>query len=1272
MNNFQRLIMCTLVAVFLAMAGCRSSDEDVPKAHYGQSAKQEKTGRALPPAAPPQQRFAELDRNGDGSLDRSEFLQNAGTANKRTGEAQLFREIDGNRDGSVSLDEFIHRPAKFAHHKMDKDANGLLSFQEFYEGDMAWANAEQAQRVFELMDLNDNGTLETSEYLSRPSEAWFARSDLDGDGLLSLEEYGARNNALVGAGHCELVFRLIDEDGNGMLSPTEFADAPPEQAFYRRDNNGDGILSLEEFLVPFATAEQQNVRKAIFDEKDCDRSGSLSLAEFKLTTREAKFRRLDLDLDGEISMEEFAANELTPEGMARAVHVFSARDLDEDGNLSILEFSGASAAVTFYEKDADGDGLLSKEECLAEVSGAEAIRLETDLFMLRDRDANDRLTLSEYTAHTPEVAFRMMDRDGNGELDLAEFRQSDVPNGSDQCVKRAFEATDADGSGGIGPTEYSSRSNRAWFRCMDVDADDRLSREEFAVKNTALVETNRFEPLFKAMDSDGNLAVSEEEYCRESTEVSFIRRDDNGDGKLAFAEYSGAKDPDASAQAKKDFDRKDIDKDGMLTVQEFGRRLKAGTFHEKDADGDGLLSKEECLAGVSSADSIRLETDLFMLRDRDANDRLTLSEYTTHTPEVAFRKMDRDGNGELDLAEFRQSDVPDGSDQCVKRAFEATDADGSGGIGPTEYGARSNRAWFMRMDVDADDRLSREEFAARNTALVETNRFEPLFKAMDSDGNLAVSEEEYCRESTEVSFIRRDDNGDGKLAFAEYSGAKDPDASAQAKKDFDRKDTDKDGMLTVQEFGRRLKAGTFHEKDADGDGLLSKKECLAGVSGADSIRLETDLFMLRDRDANDRLTLSEYTTQTPEVAFRKMDRDGNGELDLAEFRQSDVPDGSDQCVKLAFEATDADGSGGIGPTEYGARSNRAWFMRMDIDADGRLSREEFAARNTALVQTNRFEPLFKAMDSDGNLAVSEEEYCRESTEVSFIRRDDNGDGRLAFAEYSGAKDPDSSAQAKKDFDRKDIDKDGMLTVQEFGPRLKAGTFHEKDADGDGLLSKEECLAGVSGADSVRLETDLFMLRDRDANDRLTLSEYTTHTPEVSFRKMDRDGNGELDLAEFRASDVPNGSDQCAKRAFEATDTDGSGGIAPTEYTSRSNRAWFMCMDVDADGRLSREEFAARNTALVQTKRFEPLFKAMDSDGNLAVSEEEYCRESTEVSFIRRDDNGDGKLAFAEYSGTKDPDASAQAKKDFDRKDTDKDGMLTIPEFADATPSPTPK
>ncbi len=671
-----------LIVASVTITGCHSNKPVVPKAGSGKAVKEGDVVRKSAPPPTPERKFALLDRNQDDSLDMGEFIQNARTPESRQREMRVFHVVDRNQDGQVSFDEFTRRPSEAGHVYMDTNSDEVLTFEEFHHGDMRWAQVEHAQRVFQLMDRNDSGVLEGEEVYGRSTEAWFVRSDQDGDDRLSLEEYAARNVPLARAGRCELIFGLFDADRDGMLTLAEFSNSPPEESFFRRDTDGNAALSLDEFLAS-RPVEQRDDLTVTFEEKDYDGNGKISLTEFKLPGHDARFRRLDSDQDGSVSLEEFASDETTAESLARAMRVFSAKDADQDGALNASEFSESPKSIKLYENDTDGDGSWSVEEfhqadmkeataewarktfdkmdrngdgrlnpaeqasrspqvwfmfldadengsvsakeysnfnpwlvesghctvvfdlmdaskdgSLTEAefvnkppemefykrdrSGDRFLNLEefairtgttaeqTKVFKDKDSDRDGKMNLEEYLASPKKSRFDEMDLNGDGTLDLSEFHQGDMPGATAPCAQHAFEATDTDKSEGVDPAELRSRPKKAWFACMDVDFNSRMSQEEFAARNSTLVKSGRLEPLFRAMDVNGDGTVNEDEYCRDSLKVSFIRRDGDGDGKLTVAEFLvWTKTPEAIAKAKGDFEGKDVNRDKRLSIEEF-------------------------------------------------------------------------------------------------------------------------------------------------------------------------------------------------------------------------------------------------------------------------------------------------------------------------------------------------------------------------------------------------------------------------------------------------------------------------------------------------------------------------------------------------------------------------------------------------------------------------------------------------------------------------------------------------------------------------------
>lgn len=1169
-------VVWSLFAACLVSTGCLSEEEEaVPKVDYGQSVVQSEVGKATAPQAPydPNRAFNQLDRDGDQALDLSEFSQGARTQQARTRESHVFRAVDRDQDGRVSPDEFTNRPPEADYRNKDTDSDGMMSFAEFRTRDMGWASEEHAKRVFTLTDRDDSGTLDLNEFRTRPSEVWFARTDRNGDDLLSLAEYEAVNGGLVQNGRSKLVFGLLDQDSDGKLALTEFVNSPPEESFYKRDRDADDALSLIEFSVWCTTEEDRSSAAAAFEAKDCDENGLMSLTEFKLSPAEANFRRLDSDGDGKLGLEEFAAEDSTAEALARATRVFSVRDANEDGSLSREEYDATSNAVTFFERDADGDGSWDAEE----------------------------------------------------------FHRADMAKASPEWALRTFEIMDRNDDGKMSLEE---RSGRAWFMFIDVDENGSLSEAEYGGFNPWLIDIGHCKTVFDLMDRDKDGGVSHDEFNNKPPEVEFLKRDRSGDSMLSLEEFmtliaSNEKTP----AVMKAFNEKDSNRDGRLSIQEYLATPEERQFRAIDTDGDGALSVTEYMATDEASGSESYVQGVFKARDGNGDGMLQPAEYRATSPAIAFAKKDLDGDGTWNVEEFHQADMVKASSEWARRTFEIMDRNKDGKMSPDEQSARTDEVWFMLIDADESESVTPEEYGAFNSWLVKLGHAKTICGYIDRNGDGIIEMAEFTNKPPEVEFLKRDSSGNSMLSLKEFLTrsrgkeriaadtavflAKDADGNGELSVEeylaspeqsrFRKLDSNKDGVLDSKEYASAVEApadeshaarvfkardangdeqlqfeefvadGTairFAKLDGDGDSRLNQEEYLAGKTGDAVIRLERDLFPLRDSDGDGHLTESEFTSTSPAIAFRIKDLNGDGAMDLDEFHRGDMPDASAPCARRAFEATDTDDSGAIEPEEIRTRPAQAWFARMDTNLDDNLSQEEFAASNASIVRTKRVKPLLALMDVNGDGNITEAEYCLDSPEIVFIRKDENGDGKLQFNEYSvWSGTPEKLAQAKAEFDRRDIDKDESLTFREYMVRAEEIDFWAFDGDGDHRLSLEEfCLsptlvAGVSGNAPVDAVTD---------------------------------------LSQFPQDGI------AWQRLFATVDTNGDGLVAFDEFRRKPLKWRFLRLDVDGDGAISLAELSTIDGIPDISKSLGALIHHRDLDENQSVTLQEFLGEAEPV------------------------------------------------------------
>jgi Ca2+-binding EF-hand superfamily protein len=197
-----------------------------------------------------------------------------------------------------------------------------------------------------------------------------------------------------------MIFRVVDENGDGQISQKEAVDAAHLMAggfFFRADKNGDGVLSQdevraarEEFLStkPWlryaietaqaqqrgqqgqaggANSPQQNPLRTLAAAFDTNNDKQLQASELRTAVQTAvqtAFATADTNRDGNLSPAEVNA---AMAGVARTVAqaAFQQADKDNNGSISQAEFEQAivqPARTAFAIMDLNHDGQLSQQE----------------------------------------------------------------------------------------------------------------------------------------------------------------------------------------------------------------------------------------------------------------------------------------------------------------------------------------------------------------------------------------------------------------------------------------------------------------------------------------------------------------------------------------------------------------------------------------------------------------------------------------------------------------------------------------------------------------------------------------------------------------------------------------------------------------------------------------------------------------------------------------------------------------------------------------------
>jgi Ca2+-binding EF-hand superfamily protein len=218
-------------------------------------------------------RFQNMDRNGNGVIERGEW----------NGGGQSFNVHDWNRDGVLSGDE-VRTGARRAARAAEEDFDPMMA-------------ATWTDDAFRQMDRNRDGRLTSSEWFYNAE--YFRRADRNRDGALALSEFTATSMD----DDRDDPFDNLDVNGNGRVERNEWHGS--QDAFAWLDRNNDNVLSRVEVVGGAATQFDS------FASLDVDGNGTLSRAEWKWTTR--SFNRYDTDGNGALSRREFAVGGGSPE-----------------------------------------------------------------------------------------------------------------------------------------------------------------------------------------------------------------------------------------------------------------------------------------------------------------------------------------------------------------------------------------------------------------------------------------------------------------------------------------------------------------------------------------------------------------------------------------------------------------------------------------------------------------------------------------------------------------------------------------------------------------------------------------------------------------------------------------------------------------------------------------------------------------------------------------------------------------------------------------------
>lgn len=898
-------------------------------------------------------------------------------------------------------------------------------------------------------------------------------------------------------------------------------------------------------------------------------------------------------------------------------------------------------------EDRDGDGQVTWAE-FGGPKGDVFGRLDTGLYKTQQPGADDtpvqrdnRLTFEEFNVQTAATI-------GKTPEQIREMFRNEDKNGDGVVTWREFS----------GPKLPPARAN--FFALIDADLDSELTLSEFntdwhreLLQRAVSVEPGQLldvEEMFNDMDANGDGVVSREEFTGQKQDVPeqlrerkqyaerleqlFQRLDADQDNRVSRDEYLVEWNQAPSGQTLTDrFEQEDMDRDGFITLDEFGGPDQAVYRAWTPPDADDVLE----------------QLDGHELHYEDPEELKEQLIEEMHNVEEAIEEHRRRGEDEhvqqataiLDQMHSRLAELEEAIESgAYDSGFQQDDAEDE----LRSVTELTELITIVEQAIAEHESRNEAEHVAEAKELLEELQIEMEEAKQEAQAGAAVENGAPAHQPvdgpilTDGSFNSLDANGDGRISRTEHSALL-----------FAGADTNKNGHLDRSEFrgpqGQDGQPDLFADLDADGSDTVSLREFQADWHTPPDGLFEND-----DVDANGYVTRSEYETSTrrqntdldatnnmmaADSVFATLDTDHNGVLSREEFTVSahvkTVASASDktmeeasQILHFVFSDLDTDQDGVISPEEHAATrdgntrrhdvvqrveptdedrkvaASLNIFALLDLDNSGALHAREFFDGYSGLM--GRYwqpeETSFSEADADSDGFVSKTEFpgrVKWTAPTLFRQLDTDDSGTLTFAEFS----PDwhklwigrSMETVEQSWDNQDVDKDGYLTKKEFKLSFMLGAPQEPETpswdDGSPYLN---IFALLDVDNSNTVSADEFVVEWHS-------TQYGEHNKDIDIHKLfvqaDLNEDGQLATVEF-----PGPTKWGRPSLFDLLDNDLDDSLSLKEYMTSWHKIWlgkhelapnqaWKLLDVDSDRQLSRDEFKdAAEMATTEASRSE--------------------------------------------------------------------------------------
>jgi len=1154
-----------------------------------------------------------------------------------------------------ALVEAFHR----ASNKGNLDRAGFLRvFQQIAPG----CSREEINSLFNAFDADGNGVVDVSEFVAgavvlcggdRDSKIRlsFDLLDSNGNGYLDIDEIKQ---------YMSSVFRVVQHAQPEVfmkhnVSPEDLAEITAQSAMESADQNGDGMISFEEFRdwmlsgaagLPSTTTAKRSGLGSLDYIRSVTGLGDLPAEEvIDAMMHEADARGI-VDRNGFARALNSIARvtQRDPRAIPRELSdsLFDAVDTDGSGGCDVEELGSAFSVLcqgsrderciaAFELWDADGDGYLSTDEMA---------RLLTSVFKVLyasnpDVEAEMGVSPDELGRITAQDAVDSMDEDRDGRVSFSEFRK--------WYSKPATAAV----LGGTAMANAGSRggpsSDSSWVTLEETRRLTGLGRfnpavvmEAFALvaDNEGMVSKAQFIDTLRRL-APRNLSKQDAERARLVRDRLFdlYAEGDRVDFSVlasALAMLSGG---DAEEKKRSVFELVDIDQSGTVEKEEF-YRFMVSTMRVLYETQPG--TRERIGVGPDEL-ALAVTEDAFERFDFNGDNRLTYEEFSAYWESDGAKDMNpmggknrHDSKSSTETLETVRSLL--GLDRYpVEDLFEtvARAADHQGWISLAAFQrvlgtlAKHNRALRSEEEDTLDMWLERlyECFDTDRNGYVD-------FTELGAGLSLLAGGSTDARAEAAFRLFQSEDGEEGTITLQGMTDYLTAVFKTMLEVGGDRVRKEMAGA-TPEEIAKETAEAVFSEADLNEDGTLSYVEWKRFYQTPGGMELQRfvetapayiPIAEVKARTGLDKMLPAEVFEHFAHAA------DDKGELSKPAFVsvfERIAPQPHDArlhlCVDSLFHLLDVNGdqkvdyvelSTGLSVLTGGSKKDKlaSAFALLDLDGSGTIDREELERYVTSVYRIMYSDPQSK--QKLGGRSI--DELARATADEVMSQANLKTPGQLTLEEFERWIEGDEGSALSEPARRAAEDADKWLNIPEMARLTNMRSFNT-----DELFERFAAAANVRGELTRTLFTDC-VRRIMAQGPRLSPDEQMKAEFAIDrlFDSLDRNHDGRVDFQELAS------------------------GLSILAGGSRDDkvRAAFNLYDSDGNGYIDKEEMVNYLLSVYRVL-FQTQPEVERSLGGITA--EELARVTTEEAFKVADTNNDGQLSFEEFRSWYSADDAAQ-------------------------------